>query len=196
MNTDYENNLWRFLAECDGIIYLYDPTIEQQGMTNWEYLTMSLGYAALAVQRSQRGNRLESGRMPQFLAVCMVKYDDPLIFKELLRENLIVVDATGKRAVPRVTDPRRAFDLKTDGLSGDLLRSYFIPERVRYFATSSIGFYTTDPQRIDLTDCYNVDGMAPSGQAIRGPIHPVDVFAPLIWLAQSAIQLRMQRGGR
>ena len=63
---------------------------------------------------------------------------------------------------------------------------YFMPERVRYFVTSSIGFRLDRATRLfDEADFQNVDPRADGGQRIRGPIYPINVVEPVLWIGES-----------
>jgi hypothetical protein len=74
------------------------------------------------------------------------------------------------------------------------LERCFRPERIKYFVTSSVGFYTDPRSRIfNPDDSQNVtrggeqsQGMRFTG--IRGSIHPINVAEPLLWLTRQAIE--------
>lgn len=184
---DYQDELWQNLAQCDGLVYLYDLT---QPKLSFTALNLALPILALACQEASGGSRLlpNSRKLPHFLAVCGVKYDAPDVFNKLRQDGLIVIDARTGRAVPRVTNPGMLFRLFPDGLTERFLAAFFDSARTHFFSTSAIGFHSDDPRRIDLNDAFNtVD--TPAGPRIRGDIHPVNIFTPLVWLAS---RLRLQ----
>ncbi|GAB3841935.1 hypothetical protein [Dactylosporangium cerinum] len=94
------------LAATDGVVYLIDPTTELtagpgQG-SGFEY-----GNALLQALTSElyRQGRLDHGRLPQHVAVCLTKLDDPLVFEPLVAAGLVrLSDSRG----PYVPDDRAA----------------------------------------------------------------------------------------
>lgn len=135
-----------------------------------------------------RGGSGQGGwRLPHRLAVCVAKLDEPEVLAAARRAGLLttVAGPTG-HPVPAVrpADAERFFDHLCDNAldgGGALIRHaikrYFRPERVRYFTTSSIGFYH-DGRPDDL---YNMTTGGP-GPLLRGNIRPVNVLEPLLWL--------------
>jgi len=148
--------------------------------------------------RLLRRNGLVHGRLPHFLAVCVTKFDDPNIFIPAYHDRLIDIDADG---LPRVPNHRaeeffdwicgrieqQAIDAGTAQLR-DLIRSTFIEDRVRYFCSSSVGFYVGASGEVDLNDFQNFD-LVNGEWRIRGKVRPVNVLEPLV-----AIERRVRSG--
>ena len=59
---------------------------------------------------------------------------------------------------------------------------YFHPNRTRYFAVSSIGFYLDSLMHFNPNDCYNIMNADSYSRKLRGDIHPINVLEPLLWL--------------
>jgi hypothetical protein len=79
------------------------------------------------------------------------------------------------------------------------LERYFRPERIKYFVTSAVGFYTDPQSRTfnpdDLQNVIPVSGVTDSPQ-VRGSIRPINIGEPLLWLTQQIITLLNQTGSR
>ncbi|MDX8051066.1 hypothetical protein SK571_16895 [Lentzea sp. BCCO 10_0798] len=176
------SEMWPYLASCDGLVYFFDPLSPCAASDHTVLWTLDR-LEAMCRHNPGTGDR----RLPHKLAVCIAKADKPEIMAAARRHGLVkfVVDPTG-RPLPAVhpDDAERFFDLLCDSMangSGELIRHairrYFRPERVRYFATSSIGFY----QDSTPDDLYNVvrDG---TSARLRGPIRPFNVLEPILWL--------------
>ena len=72
-----------------------------------------------------------------------------------------------------------------------LLEHYFHPKRIKYFVTSSIGFYALILRPAGLT--VPISTMLSSGEgkygcgSVRGRVRPINVIEPLLWLAQQRL---------
>jgi hypothetical protein len=130
-------------------------------------------------ESQQRG--LVGGRLPHHLAVCITKYDDNEVFRELRGQKLIKQEEKGE-CIPQVEDPEKAFELLTRSqqLTIPLLRRFFLDGRLEFFATSSIGFHQRNG-KVDIEACSNIS-VQPGGTSIRGEVRPVNVLAPLLWM--------------
>jgi hypothetical protein len=199
LRRDPNEKLWEYLADCQGLIYLFDPHQTAVGTSNFDYLQHSLDMIRHVLVR-RHGKAMESGRLPQHLALCITKFDDDIIFRRLLNQKLIARARNDKRLTPFVTDPMKAVRCLADDLTVATIEGYFEEERVNFFATSSIGFYVDrNTSVIDIERCSNtrkkqVKMMVKdekTGQpveriteqdVIAGEIYPVNVFEPLLWL--------------
>ena len=82
----------------------------------------------------------------------------------------------------------------------DMLKNYFHPRRIKYFVTSSVGYWRPagwdrDPAsrpgfKFDPEDFHNLRTDQDGNERIRGVIHPINVLEPLISLQQ---RLAMRR---
>src|SRR5262249_26034084 len=82
------------LAACDGIVYLFDPLRSEP----YDYFQRTLEQLT---RRSYENGRLLRGRLPQFLAVCVTKFDNPSVFRRAQQAGLIAT-GTDARQIPTV----------------------------------------------------------------------------------------------
>jgi len=197
------------LARAQGLVYLFDPVGDHDGKAAAEYVNRTLTMLSRTVMAE---GRLIGLYLPHYVAVCITKLDHPEVFRWAREAGLVNYGPDG---MPRVLD-RHAGDLfdaicqgefrtyqRTDGpspavLVRNLLRRYFHPDRIRYYAVSSIGYrkppgwgdraterpgFMFDPD--DFSNVTERDGE----RRIRGPVEPVNVIEPLI-------ELQMQITGR
>lgn len=196
LDKDAGDELWEYLTDCQGLIYLFDPNQTEVGKGNFDYLQRALDMMRrVFVRKSLAINR---GRLPQHLAFCITKFDEPLILERLLDRNLIAFDGSDPTYPPFVMKPFQAFECLADDLTIQVVRGYFHEDRLSYFGTSSIGFYA-DPTtgRVDITDCSNMqvereefvdsEGRRKERERfrIKGTVNPIGVFEPLRWLYHS-----------
>ena len=175
------------LAACQGFILLFDSTRESQRGDSLAFFSGTL----LRIARQFP----DVARLPHYLAVCATKFDEPDIYTKAVRLGYISRTPYDRQQFPRVADDRAEDFVRqlskssTSGNSDIMLESitrYFMPERVRYFVTSSIGFRLDRATRLfDEADFQNVDPRADGGQRIRGPIYPINVVEPVLWIGES-----------
>lgn len=196
-HAPYRDDLIAYLAESQGIVFFFDPTLE-------DYNRDTLGdFHATAARLEQHIGLADGSRLPHYLAVCITKFDSPRIFAAARKAGYLVVGAEDAYGFPRVADAHAAafFDVLCENFrprGGRLLRHtierYFHEKRIRYFVTSSIGFYVNESMRFSPDDCYNIT----DAHDIRGGIHPINVLEPFLWLADpdryGSIISRRQRG--
>ncbi|GIF22959.1 hypothetical protein Ate02nite_56890 [Paractinoplanes tereljensis] len=132
------------LVEADGLLLTIDPVGGNAGYE--EFLPR------LKLMMGERG-RLIEGRLPYYVAVCVTKFDEPLVAAEAVQRGL----AERGEIVPDQLAERY---MESAGLIPYALKSYFLPDRIRYFVTSAVG-----------------GGNTGSGQ-------PRNVVEPFFWLAQ------------
>jgi predicted ATPase len=178
LNSPHGDPFWDYLAECQGLIYLYDPLLDETEKTNYDYLQQAMDLVSTAVKKQQEMHQLPA-ILPHYIAVCVTKFDHPATFQRLHDADLVSLDATG---TPHVPDGAAAFRLLADELVVNTLERSFRKDRIRYFVTSAVGFYTGPEGQVDLNDCYNIIHTT-EGTRIRGEARPINVFEPLIWIA-------------
>jgi hypothetical protein len=122
--------------------------------------------------------------------VCVTKFDNPEVFNFARRTGFVRYAEAGEPMRPEVADEdaERLFRKFCDSLRGgdaDLMyssiRKNFLPDRVRYFFTSAVGFYADRSGRIWPDDFVNVSS-DPGNAKIRGKLNPVNVVEPVLWL--------------
>jgi hypothetical protein len=172
-----------YTAGCDGLVYLHDPCRNDNG----RYLLAALPYL---IHEVGRRNQLDHGRLPHHLAVCITKFDDPKVLGEVRRRDLLT--QLTPFSLPQVADTRAWFESLAEEDVIGAIATYFAPKRVRYFATSAIGFRTRLNGAIDLADYWANVEERDGEQRIVGRIYPVNVLEPLCWLALKAPQRRKE----
>ena len=177
------------LAACSGMILLVDPIQEVKDGSAYNYFQATLGRVA---QRRLRGLG-RGARLPHNIAVCMTKLDHPAVYSLAQRGNYRVLDMTTRQQFPQIPEDRAQrflldFCYPSPESHIDLfcssLRRFFYESRVRFFATSSIGFYLDRRSGVFHEDDYqNSVEQANGTYRIRGDIHPINVIEPLLWLS-------------
>lgn len=201
------------LAEAEAVVYLYDPVSDARDRSE-TFAAFSSTLRALSSTMLAQGTLRPDGRLPQHLAVCVTKFDDPAIFDRACRGRWATQDS-GKPYLPRIAD-RYAYDFFVDlcratGGTGDevrrLIESSFLPQRVRYYVTSSVGFNLDHNDEFDADDYANLDHEPASGQEsgrvgsdlaaryrerLRSIPVPVNVLEPLVDLNEMVRRDREQ----
>jgi hypothetical protein len=186
------------LTDARGLIYLFDPIGEKENRDSFTYMNRTI---AELLQRSAASTRAGL-HLPHYVSVCVSKFDHPEIFQQARRLGLVNY---GHDGMPRVRDEHaeQFFDALCEGdfwhehdeqgqasaqFVRDQLKTVFDPSRIRYFVTSSIGFWRPpgwDPSasRFNPDDFANY--LIKDGQpSIKGAINPINVLEPLINLQQ------------
>lgn len=177
------------LSNSDGIVFFFDPLRERE-------LGDAFGYFQRVVTaleyRAKEEGRLDGQRLPHRLAVCVTKYDHPQIMDIARRGGYLTVAPDDQFMLPRVADNRAEEffeDLCKRSPTGEAtlvqlaIKRHFHADRVRYFASSSVGFFLDRSQRFNVDDCYNVIERSDEIWMLRGTINPINVLEPLLWLA-------------
>jgi hypothetical protein len=179
------------LLRSHGILYMFDPVREFEVGDAYERVTGICNQ----LRRNMMGSRPGDGRLPHYLAVCITKFDESSVLEQARALNLLTVDPSDSYAIPRVQDDNarelfRHLCHVSAGRSADMLATAlercFFPERIKYFVTSAVGFYSDPLSRIfNPNDSQNVirSGEPPHAR-IRGSIHPINVAEPLLWLTR------------
>jgi energy-coupling factor transporter ATP-binding protein EcfA2 len=189
------NDLIEQLADSRGILYMFDPIREFTHGDSFQK-TNSLLSELMGVA-SQDPAFL--GRLPHHVAVCVTKLDDPRIFKTAQDLGILIRD-DNKWGFPRVheADAQTLFNaLGVISKSGNgdalskLLERHFYPERISYYATSAVGFMVNKrTRRFDPRDTENVYQTASGEALIRGPVHPINVVEPILWIVRRLFPVR------
>jgi hypothetical protein len=177
------------LAECDGLVYLFDPLRERENGDEFQHFQWALQHISF---RCEQDGRFDS-YLPHRLAVCVTKLDDPKVFHTAKQRGYLTADPKDPFLFPRVRADRaenlyldlsKVSPTRSALMVHDAIRKYFRPERVRYFATSSVGFFVGNgATRFQAANFQNVVPDRSNGRSIRGGIHPINVLEPLLWLA-------------
>ncbi|MGH3247487.1 MAG: hypothetical protein ACRDOI_14940, partial [Trebonia sp.] len=174
------------LADSTGIVFFYDPIREHNYGDAFEHT-----FGVLAELDSRLKPR---GRLPHHVAVCVTKFDEPRMFDAAQRMGIVDYDVDPPY-FPRVmeSDAREFFQrvcvvskTRTARRILPILEETFEPSKIRYFVTSSIGFYVDQ-----LTGTFNprdyqqhIPGPTDEDHGrIRGDVRPINVTEPIIWLA-------------
>ncbi len=183
------NELIKQLGDSCGILYMFDPIREFTHGDAFER-TDSLLSELMGVVAQDPGF---DGKLPHHLAVCVTKLDDPRVFRTAHDLGMLVPD-DNKWGFPRVdeTDAQALFhalgEISKSG-NGDsvprLLERYFYPERISYYVTSAVGFMVNKrTRRFDPRDTENVYRTASGAPLVRGPVHPINVVEPVLWIVR------------
>ena len=184
--------LIQHVAGSEGILVMFDPIREFEHRDAFKTFDDFFRRVAGEVEASASGGL---GKLPHHVAVCVTKFDDAAVLDAAMGLNLVTTDPHDPLGFPRVHDnDAREFFARLSRMHGrsdgerllDLLDEVFHPARVRFFVTSSVGFYV-DPRSgsFDPDDTQNV--FTPTARAgptrIRGGIRPINVVEPILWLA-------------
>ena len=178
------------LASCDGLVLLFDPTKEWQNNDVFHYFYGTLMKIA---QRRLQDPDWTGETLPQYVAVCTTKFDQNDVYRKAYEQGFASPAIVDEHIFPKVNDKRaeeffvsmgKESPLSNADLVRDMLRSFFAEDRVQFFVTSAIGFRVDANGVFDDQDFANVDERSGSEARIRGPIYPINVIEPLMWLGQ------------
>jgi energy-coupling factor transporter ATP-binding protein EcfA2 len=179
------------LSGCNGLVLLFDPTREWEEGDMFNYFQGTLLEIA---QRRMMGRTEAGGRLPHYVAVCVTKFDHPDVYRRARRLGYRSFSPYDPHLFPRVPDEFaeeffvslvREADKGNAELVPNALRRFFLPERIQFFVTSAIGFHLNkSSSRFQEADSMNLAPKPGGGHLIRGPIHPINVVEPLIWLGE------------
>lgn len=194
------------LTEADGIIYLFDPLGERDNRNSGSYVNRVI----TELRHRAVIDRYAPHRLRQQIAVCVTKFDDPAVFQEARRNGFVTY---GKDGVPRVPDEHaeeffeclctdRFWRTRYEHSSRSAvfimkeLPNLFGKENIRYYVSSSIGFYEPPGGRwgesgFDPEHFTNVKQVGKGERRIKGSINPINVLEPLI-----SVQQRIEKRGR
>jgi hypothetical protein len=198
------DELVEHLVNSRGIIYLFDPVWEFAYGDSFDYL---YGVLSRLAQRMLGSPDFADGRLPHHMAVCITKFDDIRMLETAEKLRLVTYDSSDQFGFPRVSDGeapelfRKLCEVSRSGnaeLVFNYLQQYFHPERVRFYVTSSIGFHMNPALgRFDPDDFQNLipDPADPKRLTIRGPVYPINVMEPVLWLGRQ-LSAQRERGRR
>jgi energy-coupling factor transporter ATP-binding protein EcfA2 len=188
MGQQLREELVDHVAKSRGILYMFDPIREFNRGDAYDK-TYSLIMDLVAAVANEPDF---DGHLPHHVAVCVTKLDEPRVFRTAQSLNMLVRDENHPLGFPIVHDvDARDLLLKLCdvGRKGNtqmvpqLLEEYFDPRRIRYFVTSSVGFMLNRRTRqFDDQDTENVYRIASGTSLVRGPVNPVNVVEPVLWL--------------
>lgn len=183
------NELVKQLADSRGILYMFDPIREFTHGDAFQRTDSLL--SELMGEVSQEPGF--GGKLPHRLAVCVTKLDDPRVFTTAHDLGMLIPD-DNRWSFPRVDegDAQALFHaLGAISRSGNgdavprLLERYFYPERISYYVTSAVGFMVNKrTKRFDPRDTENVYRTASGASLVRGPVHPINVVEPVLWIVR------------
>ncbi len=181
-----DDDMMDYLAGCDGVLLLIDPVREQESGDAHQYFQGTL----LRIAQRRLAAMPPGSRLPHHVAVCISKFDHPDVY-QFARRSGYRTYAENDPFFPRVDDrdaERFFLDLcrRSEHSDAELvtnaLAQYFHRDRIRYFATSAIGFYLGQASRFREGDPYNLMKQGGGTNKIRGQVHPINVLEPMLWL--------------
>lgn len=191
------------LYEAQGIIYMFDPIGDRDNQNAADYLSEVLSKLELRAAQSGRANDLY---LKYQVSVCITKFDHPRLFNQVQRASFVDSGQNYSDGMPRIRE-KDARQFLAELCHGNFwegrirerqptyeqvvrqLERAFDPSRIRYFVTSSIGFYKTPPvgdetnDEVDLREFNNYHERGGKAR-IRGEVRPINVIEPLISLQQ------------
>lgn len=176
------------LSGCTGMILLVNPVKEKDDGSAFRYFQTTLAKVA----QRQLSQLPPGSRLPHSIAVCMTMFDHPEVFSFAQRERYLVPGLIGE-SFPRIANDRAeefltSFCLTSNESSIDrfctAIKRFFHEDRVRFYISSSIGFYLDRARGTFDSDDYQNTVQQPNGRTlIRGRITPINVLEPLLWLS-------------
>jgi hypothetical protein len=149
-------------------------------------------YLAPHLERLSHGHRADGrlidGRLPHRVAVCVSKFDDPMVFQLARRGGWVNQDTGGDPYVH--PDDADGFAGWLAGTSPDtaavrrLIGAYFLPGRVSWYVLSAVGFFRRPDGSMDLEDCSNAVPDEDGIPVLRAPARPLNVLEPLAALGR------------
>ena len=189
--TGGDESFMNDLANCDGLVLLFDPAREWEETDAFSHF---YGTLLKIAQRRLRDPARTTDLLPQYVAVCATKFDHNDIYRKACDLGFRSYSSTDRRFFPKVSDrlaerffvamgqvtPRSNADLITD-----TLRNFFEKDRVQFFVSSAVGF-RVDPDTgvFNESEFENVDERSGPKPRIKGPIYPINVIEPLTWLGE------------
>jgi hypothetical protein len=178
------------VAKSRGILYMFDPIREfNRGDAYDKTYSLLMDLIAAVAEEPDF-----DGRLPHHVAVCVTKLDEPRVFKTAESLGMLVWDEHDPLGFPRVHDSDARTLMHslckvsrngTGEVVPQLLEQYFHPERISYFVTSAVGFMINKRTRMfDVQDTENVYRIESGESLVRGPVNPINVVEPILWLVR------------
>jgi hypothetical protein len=184
------------LAACDGIIMLFDPIRDLEDGDSHLFVVETLDRL---FTQTKKERHLEDGFLPQHLSICITKFDDQRVADEAMSSADWAAVASGDRV--RQETAENYFDALYRALRPgafyirNAIDSMFHSTKVKYYATSAVGFYLEPNRPLNHRDCQNVRDGGPNGELqVRGLLRPMNVLEPVRGMA-STIKRGQPRAG-
>jgi len=180
-------NIATYFTTCQGLLLLIDPIRERTEGDAYNFFFGTL------LRLAQEQPVPAGQRLPHYVAVCVTKFDDPLVYEFARDHGLISYREDDPVMLPRVHPDeaeqfvrRFFFGLEKSDIelviSG--LRQYFYEQRIKFFISSAVGFYVGTSGQFSVRDYKNVAESGGGEPVIRGQIRPINVAEPLLWLGE------------
>jgi hypothetical protein len=175
------DNLMESLAGSAAIMLFFDPLGEHERGDAFRHL-----YGVLTLLRSQAERQ---GKLRHHIAVCITKFDAIPVYRSAEALRIIARDPAEPQFphVPEEYAEEFFTHLAKISKSDDaslilpLLRQTFYEDRIRFFVTSSIGFYVD--ALVGVFDPDDYQNLVPGDKdRIRGGVYPINVVEPVLWL--------------
>lgn len=186
-DDDEAPDMASYLANCQGLVLLVDPIRERELGDAHEFFHGTL------LRIAQRVEVPPGEKLPHYIAVCVTKFDDPSVFRFARDNDFLSYSEDDPLMFPRVHDDE-AEEFMRELFAGSplsdadmvlgALRQYFYADRIRFFVTSSVGFYVGPSGEFRENDYWNVVQVEDGKYQIRGPVHPINIAEPLLWLGE------------
>lgn len=186
-----DNAVIDYLVQCGGVLLLIDPMEERKSASAYRYLHSTLDNLAQRLLSS-------GGRLPHQVAVVATKFDDAEVYSYAQRYSRAQragfnLFERSRPHFPRIPSDHSEHFLRSYcgesrvsrmDLFSSALGRYFQEDKIRFFVTSSIGFYVDPVSGIfDENDYQNTVKQDDGTVQVRGDINPVNVLEPLLWLS-------------
>jgi hypothetical protein len=179
------------LAGCDGLVLLFDPTREWETSDAFNHFHGTLLKIA---QRRMRDPGRTTDLLPQYVAVCTTKFDHNDVYRKACELGFRSFSITDRRFFPKISDDRAeqffiAMGRESERSNADLVRStlrnFFEGDRIQFFVSSAIGFRIDHASgQFDEQEFENIDDRSGPVPRIKGPVYPINVIEPLMWLGE------------
>jgi hypothetical protein len=189
VDAPFRAEVQEHLRSAKGIVYLFDPVAAATaGENDPSSFTFFFAMLQRLTSSMDRSDELVQGHLPHYVAVCVTKFDDPLIFKPAMKAGYVVQSTSD--SLPQVPEHLAEEYFRFVGKDDrskrvrQLLGRYFLPERVRYFATSAAGFHLDENGAFVVGDFENTraDEAHPGRKLLRSAPSPINVLEPIVWL--------------
>ncbi len=176
------------LSGCTGMILLVNPLKEREDGSAFRYFQATLAKVA----QRQLASLAPGSRLPHNIAVCMTMFDDPEVFSFAQRGRYLAPGMIGE-SFPRIAnDAAEQFLTSFCAASNEsnidrfcrAIKRFFYEQQVRFYVSSSIGFYLDRAKGAFDEGDYPNTVQQPDGRIrIRGRVTPINVLEPLLWLS-------------
>ncbi|MFF6951131.1 hypothetical protein ACFZAD_21070 [Streptomyces iakyrus] len=197
----FRANAIRQLAEADAFVYLHDPLLD---LDTEAQKSVAHFHGMLDAIEAVRPPELTGRRLEQHVAVCITKFDHPAVFDPAWEQGFATMNPAphisqeNARAYFDWLCERHDYHRRTELLRKDL-HTRFHQDRVRYYATSSLGYYREydrphNPRDMRMDSPSGQRG-TPDGPVTEGPVKPVNVLEPFVDLVRAVRRNPPSHGG-